>query len=95
MAFRSHGRGGFAARLAGVVAHHGISSGSKKTPKILQKPGKIHGFGALRVQNGAKKEAKSKLFGGGKSCKNLVKYRVSGSRTHPKNKPKISVLFFC
>ena len=34
------------------------------------------------------------FLGGGKSCNNLVKYRVSGSRTHPKNEQKKCVLFF-
>ena len=54
----------------------------KDTSKILQKHSKIQCFGALRVQNGAKKGAKSELFGGWKILQKPGKIQGLGV-THP------------
>ena len=57
----------------------------KNTSKILQKPCKIQCFGALRVQNGAKKGAKSEFFGGWKILQKPGKIQGFGV-THPTRK---------
>jgi len=55
--------------------------------KIIKKHCKIQGFELGRLLNWAKTCSKCCFLLLSKSCKNLVKHRVSGTNPHPKNEP--------